>query len=100
MQLDRVRRTALAVAVLSAVGAIAASAGADPAGLRAPVSDSGGVFDGSTPSGPSGAIGASAATLATGATGASGSTAVVAATGSTGSTGATGATGSTGASGP
>src|ERR1019366_7968320 len=109
MQLDRVRRTALAVAVLSAVGAIAASAGAEPATFRALVSGSTPAFnDGGTPggpsgasgptaaSGPSGATGGPAATGATGATDASGATGVTGTTGATDASGATGATGSTG----
>src|ERR1039458_10730584 len=80
MQLDRVRRTALAVAVLSAVGAIAASTGAastapQPLASNSVTSLNG---DGGTTTGPSGASdqtgpsGAPGSPSATGVTGTSG----------------------------
>jgi hypothetical protein len=94
MQPDRIRRTALAVAVLSAVGAIAASAGAEPTPIRALVAGSS-LTDGGTTA-PTGASGTSGSTAASGP---SGDTAVTGASGATGSSGASGATGDTGASG-
>jgi hypothetical protein len=97
MQLDRVRRTALAVAVLSAVGAIAASAGATatpPAsGPTSIVSSDGGTSTGASGGSASGATGSTSADGATGTTGTTG------ATGASGPSGATGAGGSTGSAG-
>jgi hypothetical protein len=100
MQLDRVRRTALAVAVLSAVGAIAASTGATatpPASGPVSIVNS----DGGTLSGVSGgsASGATGSTSATGATGAAGTTGATGASGPSGATGTGGAGGSAGSSG-
>jgi hypothetical protein len=99
MQLDRVRRTALAVAVLSAVGAIAASAGATatpPASGPASIVNS----DGGTSTGASGgsASGATGSTSADGATGTTGTTGATGASGPSGATGTGGATGSAGSS--
>jgi hypothetical protein len=100
MQLDRVRRTALAVAVLSAVGAIAASTGAT---ATPPASGPGSIVssDGGTSTGASGgsASGASGSTSASGATGTTGTTGATGASGSSGATGTGGATGSAGSSG-
>ena len=110
MQLDRVRRTALAVAVLSAVGAIAASTGAASTAPQPLASNSvtslngdGGTTTGpsgaSDQTGPSGAPGSPSATGVTGTSGASGATGASGPTGATGSTGASGVTGSSGTSG-
>jgi transglycosylase-like protein with SLT domain len=100
MQLDRVRRTALAVAVLSAVGAIAASAGAT---ATPPTSDPTSIVnaDGGTSTGASGgsASGATGSTAADGATGTTGTTGATGASGPSGATGAVGTTGPTGSSG-
>src|ERR1019366_3775398 len=110
MQLDRVRRTALAVAVLSAVGAIAASTGAASTAPQPLASNSvtslngdGGTTTGpsgaSDQTGPSGAPGSPSAPGVTGTSGASGATGASGPTGATGSTGASGVTGSSGTSG-
>jgi hypothetical protein len=100
MQLDRVRRTALAVAVLSAVGAIAASTAAT---ARPPASGPGSIVssDGGTSTGASGgsASGATGSTSATGATGTTGTTGATGASGPSGATGTDGASGSAGSSG-
>ena len=91
MQLDRVRRTALAVAVLSAVGAIAASAGATAtppaAGSASVVSADGGTLTGTSGGSASGATGSTAATGATGTTGATGASGPSGATGTAGTSG-------------
>ena len=99
MQLDRVRRTALAVAVLSAVGAIAASTGATatpPASGPVSIVNS----DGGTLSGVSGgsASGATGSTSATGATGATGTTGASGPTGAPGTGAGSGSAGSSGSS--
>ncbi len=107
MQPDRVRRTALAVAVLSAVGAIAASAGAAPTTIRAlptggvqPFGDTGASSTGDSGStGVTGATGDTGITSATGATGATGASGASGDTGTTSTTGPAGATGTTGTSG-
>ena len=110
MQPDRVRRTALAVAVLSAVGAIAASAGAAPTAVRGlatggtqPFGDTGASSTGASgTTGATGATGDTGATSTTGATGttsATGDTGITATTGTTGTTSTTGATGATGTTG-
>ena len=124
MQPDRVRRTALAVAVLGAVVAIAASASALQATLPARAADSpdslnsdGGTSTGASgagaPAGPSGATGSTSPAGSTGTTGTSGvtgistdggststttSTTTTTTTSTTALTGSTGATGSTGPS--
>ena len=107
MQRDRVRRTALAVAVLSAVGAIAASAGAAPTAIRALATGGAQAFGdtGASATGDSGTTGATGTTgdtgitTTTGATGVTGDTGITGTTGDSGTTGTTGATGTTGDSG-
>ena len=104
MQRFRVRRTALAVAVLSAVGAAALETGVGPTGVAAGADPAGSALtaaaDGTTGvSGSSGQSGASGATSDTGASGATGTTGSTAETGPSGTTGASGSTGDTGASG-
>jgi len=110
MQPDRVRRTALAVAVLSAVGAIAASAGAAPTAIRAlatggaqPFGDTGASATGDSgttgATGTTGTTGDTGITTTTGATGVTGDTGITATTGDTGTTSTTGASGTTGDSG-
>ena len=99
MQLDRVRRTALVVVVLSAVGVIAASTGVTPlaADSASLLNANGGAVTGasgaSTPTGASGATGSTSPTGETGTTGTTGTTGATGATGTTGTAGATGATG-------
>ncbi len=101
MQIDRVRRTALAVAVLSAVGAIAASTGAASTTFQAPNGGSTASLNenGGTSTGPSGASNPTGATGVSGSTSATGSTGVSGATGASGTSGATGTTGASGATG-
>jgi hypothetical protein len=105
MQLDRVRRTALGVAVLTAVAAIAVSSGATPLAadstwsLNAADAGATGASGATDSMGASGASGSTAAYGATGATGVTGTSGAGGATGSSGPTGATGASGTTGASG-
>jgi hypothetical protein len=98
MQLDRVRRTALAVAVLSAVGAIAASTGATAtppaAGSASIVSADGGTSTGASGGSASGATGSTAAAGATGTTGATGASGPAGATGTSGAGGSSGSSGS------
>jgi hypothetical protein len=85
MQISRVPQTALAVLVLSALGA------APQVGFAGAASDSG--------TGATGSSGATGGTSAGGSTGASGTTGASGITGASGTTGASGATGSTGTSG-
>jgi len=106
MQFDRLRRTALAVAVLSVVGAVASGSGAGPttdfalgsgaALVGADTSASGptGLTGVTTDTGPSGPTGSTSSTGPTGQTGATSST------GPSGQTGVSGATGDTGTSAP
>jgi len=92
MKLDRVRRATLVVAVLSAVGVIAATAGASPGTSVSSALDGAPIVGASTD-----VSGVSGPTAATGESGTSGS---VGTTGSTGSTGASGASGPVGVGGP
>ena len=96
MRLDRIRRTALAVAVLSVVGAIASGSGAGPSTDFALGSGAALTGADTSASGPTGTTGV---TSATGQTGPTGDTGVTSATGPSGVTGATGATSNTGPSG-
>src|SRR5579883_3461427 len=99
MRLDRIRRTALSVAVLSVVGAIASSTGAGPSTDFA--LGSGPALSGAdtSASGPSGATSVSGPTGATGASGDTGASGATCASGVSGPTGASGATGDSGPTG-
>jgi hypothetical protein len=90
MKLNRVRRTALVVAVLSAVGVIAATAGASPGTPSSSAVAGAAIFGASND--VSGASGASAGAGQIGATG-GGTTGPSGATGATGTSGSVGATG-------